>query len=38
MCDDSEALLSVDNGPVFCVGSDTVSDVMIGVPAAKHTQ
>lgn len=26
-------LPSVDDGPVFCVGPDTVSDVSVGVPA-----
>lgn len=29
----SEVLPSVDDGPVFCVGPDTVSDVGVGVPA-----
>lgn len=29
----SEVLPSVDDGPVFCVGPDTVSDVSVGVPA-----
>lgn len=28
----SEVLPSVDDGPVFCVGPDTVSDVSVGVP------
>lgn len=34
----SEALLSVDNGPVFCVGANTISDVSIGVPKIRNTQ
>lgn len=33
----NEALLSVDNGPVFCIGSDTVSDMTISVPADRQT-
>ena len=34
----SEALPSVDDGPVFRVGSDTVSDMSISVPAVEQTQ
>lgn len=29
----NEVLPSVDDGPVFCVRPDTVSDVSVGVPA-----